>query len=288
MNAFENYHPIVILTFFVAIIGTSMFFIHPVFLGITISMAICLNLALRREQFLKDWKLYIPLFFLTSIINPLISHNGEHVLVRVYGKAITLEAILYGVAMAVMIIAVMLWFSCYNEVMTSDKFLAVFGKLVPTFALTVIITLRLVPRFQQQLQKIAVAQKAIGLDYTTGSLRYRLLCIVRMLSILMTWALENAVETADMMKARGYGLPGKSTFSNYSFRKRDGLFLFTFSILFLINLVGFIRGTAQFSFYPTLSTLTFNGQEITSVVSFFLLCSLPIVVELRERMKWRY
>ena len=63
----------------------------------------------------------MPLFFLMAIVNPLISHNGQLVLLYVNGNAITIEAILYGVAMSTMIVAIMLWFSCYNEVMTSDK-----------------------------------------------------------------------------------------------------------------------------------------------------------------------
>ena len=65
----------------------------------------------------------MPLFFLMAIVNPLISHNGQLVVLYVNGNAITIEAILYGVAMSTMIVAIILWFSCYNEVMTSDKFI---------------------------------------------------------------------------------------------------------------------------------------------------------------------
>ena len=283
-----KYHPIVILLFFIGVTSMTMLIMHPVYLVISLCVACALHVLMIETKVWKSLLIYGSLFFSMALVNPLISQEGDHILFALGSRVVTLEAVCYGMVIAVMLIAVLLWFSCYNEVMTSDKFLDVFGKLVPTFALTVIITLRLVPRFQQQLQKIVVAQKAIGLDYKTGSVRDRLLCIVRMLSILMTWALENAVETADVMKARGYGLPGKSTFSNYAFHKRDRLFLFIFSILFLINVVGFIKGTAQFTFYPTLSALTFSGEGMMSVISFFMLCSLPVVVELRERMKWHY
>ncbi len=77
MKAFETCHPVVLFSFFVTVIGMSMFFMHPVYLIITIFSAISLNLALRRQHFLKDWKLYVPLFFLMALINPIISHNGE-------------------------------------------------------------------------------------------------------------------------------------------------------------------------------------------------------------------
>ena len=283
-----KYHPIVILLFFIGVTSITMLIMHPIYLVISLCVACTLHVLMIETRVRKSFLIYGSLFLSIALVNPLISQEGNHILFALGSRVVTLEAICYGMVIAVMLIAVLLWFSCYNEVMTSDKFLDVFGKIVPTFALTVIITLRLVPRFQQQLQKIVVAQKAIGLDYRTGSVRDRLLCIVRMLSILMTWALENAVETADVMKARGYGLPGKSTFSNYTFHKRDRLFLFTFSVLFLINVVGFIKGAAQFTFYPKLSALTFSEEGIMSVISFFMLCSLPVVVELRERMKWRY
>ena len=283
-----KYHPIVILLFFIGVTSITMLIMHPIYLVISLCVACTLHVLMIETRVGKSFLIYGSLFLSIALVNPLISQEGDHILFALGSRVVTLEAICYGMVIAVMLIAILLWFSCYNEVMTSDKFLDVFGKIVPTFALTVIITLRLVPRFQQQLQKIVVAQKAIGLDYKTGSLQYRLLCIVRMLSILMTWALENAVETADVMKARGYGLPGKSTFSNYTFHKRDRLFLFTFSVLFLINVVGFIKGAAQFTFYPKLSALTFSEEGIMSVISFFMLCSLPVVVELRERMKWRY
>ena len=283
-----KYHPVVILLFFIGVTGITMLIMHPIYLVISLCVACTLHLLIVKPKVWKSLLIYGSLFLTMAVVNPFISQEGERILFTLGSRQITLEALVYGMVIAIMLIAVLLWFSCYNEFMTSDKFLNVFGKLVPTFALTVVITLRLIPRFQQQLQKIAVAQRAIGLDYQTGSFKHRLTCIVRMLSILLTWALENAVETADVMKARGYGLPGKSTFSNYSFQKRDSLFLLVFSSLFLLVMLGFVKGTAQFSFYPTMSSLALSKVGLISVISFFLLCSLPVLVEIKERLKWRY
>lgn len=44
---------------------------------------------------------------------------------------------------------------------------------------------------------------------------------IKIMSILVTWALENAIDTADSMKDRGYGLPGRTAFSIYRFDRRD-------------------------------------------------------------------
>lgn len=287
MKAFETCHPIVLFSFFVATIGMSMFFMHPVYLIITIFSAISLNLVLRREHFLKDWKLYVPLFFLMTIINPIISHNGQLVLLYVNGNAITVEAILYGVAIATMIVAVMLWFSCYNEVMTSDKFIYLFGKVSPALSLTLSISLRLVPRFKHQLAEISRAQKTIGMDYTSGSLWHRIKCTVRIISILITWALDNAIETADSMKARGYGVKRRTAFSLFIFERRDGVILTAIGLLFCINLIASFNGTTTFYFYPTFSVLQWDVISIVFYSSYFALLSIPLIIEIKEALKWR-
>ena len=47
---------------------------------------------------------------------------------------------------------------------------------------------------------------------------------MRALSVTVTWALENAVVTADSMKSRGYGLPGRTAFARQRFDGRDRRF----------------------------------------------------------------
>ena len=101
-------------TAFVATIGLSMFFMHQVYLVITIFSAISLNIALRRQLFLKDRKLYVPMLFLMAIINPLISHNGQLVLIYINGNMLTLEAITYGIAIATYAMVELL--KCHDDI----------------------------------------------------------------------------------------------------------------------------------------------------------------------------
>lgn len=287
MKAFETYHPIVLFTFFAAVISMSMFFMHPIYLCLTLMMALALNFLFKRGSFLKEWKLYVPLFFIMAIINPLISHNGELVLFYMNGNAVTVEAIVYGVAIAMMLVAVMLWFSGYNEVMTSDKFLYLFSKISPALALTISISMRLVPRFTYQLMQIANAQKTIGMDYRTGSLLHRIKCIARILSVLITWALDNAMDTADSMKARGYGIGKRSTFSIFVFTRRDRQLLTVIMLLVVVNIGAVFYGATTFYFYPTFSSVQLGGLSLVFYSSYFALLAIPLVVEVKESLKWR-
>jgi hypothetical protein len=46
-----------------------------------------------------------------------------------------MESIVYGLAAAFMFVTVIIWFSCFNAVMTSDKFIYLFGKVIPALSL---------------------------------------------------------------------------------------------------------------------------------------------------------
>lgn len=116
-----------------------------------------------------------------------------------------------------MLAAVVTWFSCYTAVMTSDKFVYLFGRLIPALSLVLSMALRFVPKFQAQFHVVSEAQRCIGRDVSDGGVIRRIRNAVTIFSIMLTWSLENAIETADSMKSRGYGLPGRTAFSIYRF-----------------------------------------------------------------------
>ena len=56
--------------------------------------------------------------------------------------------------------AMLLWFMCLSSVFTSDKFIYLFGKIIPALSLLLSMTLRFVPKFRRQLETTAQAQRA--------------------------------------------------------------------------------------------------------------------------------
>lgn len=73
-----------------------------------------------------------------------------------------------------MLAAVVTWFSCYTAVMTSDKFVYLFGRVIPALSLVLSMTLRFVPKFQAQFRVVSEAQRCVGRDVSDGSLFRRL------------------------------------------------------------------------------------------------------------------
>ena len=171
--------------------------------------------------------------------------------------------------------------------MTSDKFVYLFGRVIPALSLVLSMSLRFVPRFAAQLRVITDAQKCIGRDVSSGGLIRRAKHGIRILSILVTWALENAIDTADSMKARGYGLPGRTAFSLYRFDRRD-----KGALLFLVLcgggvLAGALAGKLRFVYMPALSSAAFDLWQAGIFLLYLALCGMPVILNGKEALQWK-
>mgnify|MGYP004699478747 CR=1 FL=1 len=288
-DTFSGYHPAISLLYFALVIGLTMFLQHPVCLGISLVGALAYALYLKGKKAVRFNLVYmLPLLIVTALLNPAFSHQGVTILAYLpSGNPLTLESVLYGIHAAFLLIAVISWFSCFNVVMTSDKFVYLFGRVIPALSLVLSMSLRFVPRFAAQLRAITDAQKCIGRDVSSGGLIRRAKHGIRILSILITWALENAIDTADSMKARGYGLPGRTAFSLYRFDRRD-----KGALLFLVLcgggvLAGALAGKLRFVYMPALSGAAFDLWQAGIFLLYLALCGMPVILNGKEALQWK-
>ena len=220
-DAFGGCHPIVNFLYFLFVLGITMFVQHPLILMISFAGALVYAVRLQGAGHVGKNLLMVTLpgLLIITLLNPFLNHYGVTKLLylEASGNWVTLEALVYGFVLGSVLFIIFTWFSCYNIIMTSDKFIYLFGRLIPAASLILSMVLRFVPRYQRQLEIIRNGQKCAGHDISNAGLINKIKYGMAMLSILVTWALENAIETADSMKSRGYGLPGRSAFSNYTF-----------------------------------------------------------------------
>ena len=286
-DCFSTYHPVVNFLFFAEVLGFSMFLLHPLCLAISLFCAVGYALCLNGKKALGFClKGILPMMVFTAILNPMFSHEGITILTWLpSGNPLTLESILYGLAAAGMLAAVVLWFSCFNSVITSDKFVYLFGRVIPALSLVLSMALRFVPRFKAQLRVVTRAQKCIGKDPSRGGLVHRVRCAGAILSVMITWALENGIDTADSMKSRGYGLPGRTAFSIYRFDKRDKQ-----ALIFLLSLgIAVLAGAAleglTWRYFPSVKWST-SPLSLCVLVAYAALCAFPIILDRKEDRKW--
>lgn len=278
MKEFKNYHPAVNFIYFAFIIGFSAFFMHPVALiGSFVAGALYSFLLNGFEKSKKGFTYLILLMIVTAIINPLFNHEGVTVISYFpNGNPLTLESVVYGFFSSVMLASVILWFTCFNKIMTSDKIVYLFGRIFPSLSLVFSMTLSFVPRFIRQFKNVYNIQKCMQ---NTKKLRL----LVSVVSIMITWSLENAVVTADSMKARGYGQEKRTAFSIYNFTKRDLITLVFILILGIYVIFGIITDNLEFSYFPFIKISEMNMY----FALYFVLCFMPVIIEFLEVIKWK-
>ena len=286
-SVFSGYHPIVSFTYFMIFAAFIMLFINPLFLTISLIAVISLSVMLGGSKALKFNIFYmLPMILLYAVINPFFSRKGATILFYISRNAITLESVLYGIFSATMLITVIILFGSFNAVITEDKFIYLFSRL-PSTALIISMALRLIPRFGRQIKMISKSRKAIGADPNSGNILKRAKSGLTIISILLSWAIESAIETADSMKARGYGLSGRSTFSLFKFERRDAVMMVYMLVLSVSALFLFLTGKSNFSFYPRLGTINLTPVYIANLFIYFVFVLIPIFLEIRGEILWR-
>lgn len=288
MSRFFSVHPTVSALYFISVLCITMFSANPFLILISLIGGILLFVKIQKHiKLLKVFGFYLILLILISLTNPLFSHKGITILFFLNGNPITLEAVFYGINLAVMLIAVMYWFKCLNLIITEDKLLYLFGNVSPKLSLTIASALRLIPLLKMQAAKIRLSQKAMGL-YASDTWSEKLKGTLRVYSALITWSLENAIDTGASMKARGYGIKGRSHYSLYKFRKSDAAILLTVFLLDAVIITVIAIDKLNFSFYPKVLITPFDIYNVMAIIAFLILGLLPFILEVRDDLLWKY
>ena len=288
MRFFERYHPAALLAYFAAVLLIAMFTGSPLTVALALAGGLCFAATMTTaKEKLADLTFYLPLVLLVTVTNPLFSHNGVTPLFFLNGRAVTLEAILYGAGLGVTLWAVLLWCRCWSRIMTSEKLLYLFGRVIPKLSLVLSMALRYVPLLRRQAKKLERAQQALGL-YASERYFDRLRSKLAVYSGLVGWSLENAVEVSRSMKARGYGLKGRTAYANYHFTRRDAALL-AFSLCAAgLYLTAGVIGYGRFTYYPALSGIDTRPLALAGEAAFAALAFAPFLIEGRQTLQWNF
>lgn len=277
-DGFADFHPFVNLLYFAGVLCFTVVLRHPA--SQLISLVCAVLYAAKAQgcgEVLKCLKISMPVIILTAIVNPLFNHRGETLLCYLpWGNPLTLESILYGLSAGVMLAASLLWFISINRVLTSDKVVCLFGRVVPSLSLLISMTLRFVPLFKRRLMLVSEAQKCAGRDISKGGLLARMKNAALVFSITVTWSLENSVETSESMKSRGYGLRGRSAYRAYRIEARDREALIYMGILGAFIVTGYISGGLGFRYYPSIGCAPPTPLAVCFQLAYLLLCIMPL------------
>lgn len=305
-SGFKGYHPLVNVLFFISVIAFGMLLRHPVYLVISFISSIAYYLKLSGKVGRKTvFRFLLPMLLFVILINSFFNHYGVTTLfVLPSGNNFTFEALVMGFVSGITVVSVIQWFFCYNEVVTEDKFMHIFGRILPKGALVVSMILRFVPLYRRRYKEISQARKYMGQNESNNFI-VKTKNTFKNIGILVSWSFENAIETADSMKARGYGLKGRTYYSRFQWHTGDTLAIIPLTLFDALIISGLVGDSAYCIYNPYVIinppsesgttyiinelNLTINPFTILSIISliaFTLLCFLPLIIDLKEDIKW--
>ena len=280
-DSFSNYHPLVNFSLLISLIIFSMFFMNPILLMISYVSALIYSLYI---QSIKSIKSSIIIIIIFTIINPIFNEEGNTILLIILNHKITLESVSYGIASGIMFSTVILWFGVLSKIMTSDKTMYIFGKVAPSISLTVCMIFKLIPDFKNRIKEIDRGQKALGNRVDEKGLIEKIKYSLNIVFILLSWCFESALETADSMKARGFGLKHRTSYYPFRFKKCDKILMIIVIILDIIIIYSWILGKTTIQFFPHIEKC---GKNPYTIVSYGILCLIPLIVNIQEVVKWK-
>ncbi len=278
MDRFSKYNPKAAFSFFLVEILLTIVIFNPILLTVSFVSAFVYKLKLDgRAAFLYLLKFILPMVLLVMVFNFAFSHYGMTVLFVFRDMNFTAESLFYGFTQGLLLGCVMMWFSCYSRVITAERFIAVFGRIIPNTALIFSMVLSFIPRLRKNAGEISDARQLVNSES-------KLKKSINNFSALITMTLEESIETADSMKARGYN-KGRSIYLKYCFSLKD-LFLLVFTFIAGTVLLVFKgMGYLDFLFDPVIKM---GRLSIWAVIIFAVLSLLPVIIDFLEDMRWFY
>ena len=260
-DSFTELHPAVTGLYFAVVIGITMCVPEPGLLAVSfVSAAIYLTRLRGRRGGRMILLGVLPAAIAAALINAAFNHEGATILCYLPdGNPLTLAS--------VMLAAAALWFGCVTAVMTSEKIVCIFGKVLPSLGLLISMMLRFLPRFTEMLRETGEARRGLGIadEDRKGGKTAKVRDAVGNMSAVLGRALENSADTADSMRARGWGLPVRGSFYPKRFTERDRSAAAFIAFCGFSVVSGALAGGFWFRFYPTI-----KGSERGPLTVFFL------------------
>lgn len=285
----DQIHPAVGFFYIAAVLVITMITMNPYLLAIScitsiIVMGYLKGLSELRKNIVPD----ISVIIFTVGIQPVFSGSGKTVLYYVNDRAVYLEGYIYGLVIAMLLITVFNWCTVMRILMDSEKWMYLIGRLSPTLAMMITMILRFIPLMRQRYRVIHEGQVGMGRYNNLYSKKKNVLYAfmgfiekirhrIKEISILISWSLENSIETSDSMESRGYGLKGRTSYHRYILKKTDMIQMILIAGAFAYVLVPVLLRQFRAYYLPRVYIESVSVWHVIVMVVYIVLAVFPVV-----------
>ena len=285
---FEQCHPAVNLIYFVTVIFGMLTFQHPIFLIISFLCAFAYSVKRNGIKSVIFNTILLTFIVAFAFYYSSYTHFGITILEQnMIGNNITLESLVYGVVLGLIVAGVLIWFSCVYSIFSSDKVVYLFGKVSPRLSLFLSVLLRMVPRIKNEAKKINMAQRGIGKGVNQGNVLTRLKNCIHIFSIVITWTIDSLTLASESMQSRGNSLRGRKAFSIYRFDNRDRAYVIGMFTCITLTAMGVLLKQTDIVYDPQIIITPITSMSYLFYLGYAILCLMPLGLELWTEYSFR-
>jgi energy-coupling factor transport system permease protein len=211
----------------------------------------------------------LPLAIVIALVNPLVSQNGNTVIVRMgelFGHRfdVTLEAVLFGLVAGLRVIVLVAAFGLFNAVVDPDELMRAVRRFSYRSALTASLATRLVPVLVRDAMRMNEAARCRARPAARGMVA----------RAAIASALDRAVDVAAALELRGYGSAARPARTRRPWSRHDIRIAVTATALALIVVGLRVAGVGEFEPYPS-PTMTSGPADLALALALVGAGALP-------------
>lgn len=254
MRKFENFNPYVLLIFFMCNLIPAMFLMEIKLNLLLLISGIIYIWILRGKADLKIIRNSVVITLFITFVNMLVSHSGSHIFFYLNNRAVTYEAMRYGVTTGFMLSGAFVWFSCMDIVITGEKIQYIFRKM-PKAGIIFSMILRFLPMYMRKYERMKMINDINNKNGGSGRNN-----AIFVFSGVTSYAMESSMETADIMESNGFTQSSQIFCGSYRFRLRDIVLLL---VTLLMSAGGILLPESRLAFMAFMSfiPILYRGKE---------------------------
>lgn len=284
-SGIHHLNPFVMPAWVAVILVAAMIVHHPIWLLAVFLSTVPVALAAGvGRQWAALMKFVLWMCVAIVVINVLVNQQGSHVLLQAGFRIpllgvprVTAEALAFGGAMALRLAAIISAFTLLNLCVHPDDLMRAAIKLRLPYRSVLVTSLstRFIPVLVADARTISEVQQSRGLSFGSGSLVQRVRNRGALVFPLLSNSLDRAVQVAEAMESRAYGMPVQRTFyRDVPLMREDVAALLVLFGGMALTVGARIIGFGAYSYYSALGDPAMSWAEWLTLVlmSASLLC----------------
>lgn len=270
-----------------------LFLDHPLYTLSLVSAVVLLAAAAESGAEIRPYlRLALIVGAFIFLVNPLVNHQGEHVLV--YGPSlpvlgrmdITLEAVFYGASAGLEVFTVILLFGLAGLLINPDDVLSMLAGRAFRSSLAAALAVRLYPTMAVEAGNLREVQLVRGVPLEGGGRWERVKAHLPLWYSLFRGSLDRAAGLAESMAARGFGSRRRAYVRRTPLRPRDWVIIFLAAAISAGACIAALQGGIGYRYFPSPDPLPEGWNPLISLL--FVVAAAFLFLLSRSWRRWHW